>query len=166
MGHSDLDPAVHERRPWNAGLNVGPKRPLKPRDIWAISSTSMNTSACEIEHCSTSRSTASCAAAISSSSRLATLPAAGISEIGHRLSSKRLADQFSLRSSPKPAGAWKTGCSADVARYLISCSQAGWTTRGTLVPGNTYALLTIGSQRSASIAASTARILCGEQRRH
>src|ERR1044072_2225055 len=36
MGHSDLDPAVHERRPWNSGKNVGPKRPLKPRDIWAI----------------------------------------------------------------------------------------------------------------------------------
>ncbi|RYE69987.1 MAG: integrase, partial [Rhizobiaceae bacterium] len=36
MGHSDLDPAVHERRPWNAGQNIGPKRPLKPRDIWAI----------------------------------------------------------------------------------------------------------------------------------
>ncbi|TCU53600.1 phage integrase family protein [Novosphingobium sp. PhB57] len=36
MGHSDLDPAVHERRPWNAGQNVGPKRPLKLRDIWAI----------------------------------------------------------------------------------------------------------------------------------
>jgi len=36
MGHSDLDPAIHQRRPWNAGQNVGPKRPLKPRDIWAI----------------------------------------------------------------------------------------------------------------------------------
>lgn len=36
MGHSDLDPAVHERRPWNAGQSAGPKRPLKPRDIWAI----------------------------------------------------------------------------------------------------------------------------------
>lgn len=36
MGYSDLDPAVHERRPWNAGQNVSPKRPLKPRDIWAI----------------------------------------------------------------------------------------------------------------------------------
>jgi len=36
MGHSDFDPAVQERRPWNAGKNVGPKRPLKPRDIWAI----------------------------------------------------------------------------------------------------------------------------------
>lgn len=36
MGHSDLDPAVHERRPWNAGQHVGPKRPLRPRDIWAI----------------------------------------------------------------------------------------------------------------------------------
>ncbi len=36
MGHSDLDPAVRERRPWNVGKNIGPKRPLKPRDIWAI----------------------------------------------------------------------------------------------------------------------------------
>ena len=36
MGYSDLDPAVHERRPWNAGQSVGPKRPLKRRDIWAI----------------------------------------------------------------------------------------------------------------------------------
>ena len=36
MGYSDLDPAVHERRPWNAGQNVGPQRPLRPRDIWAI----------------------------------------------------------------------------------------------------------------------------------
>lgn len=36
MGHSDLDPAIHDRRPWNAGMLVGPKRPLKPRDVWAI----------------------------------------------------------------------------------------------------------------------------------
>ena len=36
MEYSDLDPAIHYRRPWNAGKNVGPKRPLKPRDIWAI----------------------------------------------------------------------------------------------------------------------------------
>ena len=36
MGYSDLDPAAHDRRPWNAGQNIGPKRPLKPRDIWAI----------------------------------------------------------------------------------------------------------------------------------
>ena len=36
MGYSDLDPAIHARRPWNAGHMVGAKRPLKPRDIWAI----------------------------------------------------------------------------------------------------------------------------------
>jgi integrase len=36
VGHSDLDPAVHERQPWNAGYIIGPKRPLRPRDIWAI----------------------------------------------------------------------------------------------------------------------------------
>ena len=36
MGYSHLDLAVSKRRPWNVGQNVGPKRPLKPRDIWAI----------------------------------------------------------------------------------------------------------------------------------
>ena len=36
MGVSDLDPDAHERRPWNAGNVVGAKRPLKPRDVWAI----------------------------------------------------------------------------------------------------------------------------------
>jgi len=36
MGYSDYDPAAKERRPWNAGQMVGQKRPLKPRDVWAI----------------------------------------------------------------------------------------------------------------------------------
>jgi integrase len=36
MGVSDLDPGAHGRRPWNAGNVVGAKRPLKPRDVWAI----------------------------------------------------------------------------------------------------------------------------------
>ncbi|WP_374613797.1 tyrosine-type recombinase/integrase [Sphingorhabdus sp.] len=36
MGISDLDPDAHGRRPWNAGSMVGAKRPLKPRDVWAI----------------------------------------------------------------------------------------------------------------------------------
>ncbi len=36
MGISDLDPGARERRPWNAGILVGAKRPLKPRDVWAI----------------------------------------------------------------------------------------------------------------------------------
>ena len=36
MGVSDIDPDAHGRRPWNAGHMVGAKRPLKPRDVWAI----------------------------------------------------------------------------------------------------------------------------------
>jgi integrase len=36
MGVSDLDRDAHGRRPWNAGNMVGAKRPLKPRDVWAI----------------------------------------------------------------------------------------------------------------------------------
>jgi integrase len=36
MGVSDLDPDAYGRRSWNAGNTVGAKRPLKPRDVWAI----------------------------------------------------------------------------------------------------------------------------------
>ncbi len=36
MGVSDLDPDARGRRAWNAGSLVGAKRPLKPRDVWAI----------------------------------------------------------------------------------------------------------------------------------
>jgi hypothetical protein len=36
MGHSEFDPAIRERRPWNAGRIVGVKRALKPQQVWAI----------------------------------------------------------------------------------------------------------------------------------
>ena len=36
MGHSEYDPAIKGRRPWNAGRMVGAKRALKPQQVWAI----------------------------------------------------------------------------------------------------------------------------------
>ena len=36
MGHSAFELASHDRQSWNSGLIVGSKRPLRPRDIWAI----------------------------------------------------------------------------------------------------------------------------------
>ena len=36
MGHSEYDPAVKDRRPWNAGRKQGAKRALKPQQVWAI----------------------------------------------------------------------------------------------------------------------------------
>lgn len=36
MGMSEYDPGVADRRTWNAGRNVGAKRALKPRQVWAI----------------------------------------------------------------------------------------------------------------------------------
>jgi len=36
MGHSPYDPTASDRRAWNAGKKVGTKRPLKPRQVWAI----------------------------------------------------------------------------------------------------------------------------------
>jgi len=35
MGHSPLDPAA-DRPAWNVGRKLGAKRPLKPKEIWAI----------------------------------------------------------------------------------------------------------------------------------
>jgi hypothetical protein len=36
MGHSVYDPGSKDRQPWNAGRKPGAKRPLKPRQVWAI----------------------------------------------------------------------------------------------------------------------------------
>ena len=36
MGHSDYDPGVKGRKPWNAGRKIGCKRALKPQQVWAI----------------------------------------------------------------------------------------------------------------------------------
>ena len=36
MGYSHLDPSAPRRVPWNSGKNVGPKRPLTQKQIWAI----------------------------------------------------------------------------------------------------------------------------------
>lgn len=36
MGYSRFDPAMQGRTAWNAGKNVGTKRPLTQKQIWAI----------------------------------------------------------------------------------------------------------------------------------
>ncbi len=36
MGHSEYDPSVKGRKPWNAGRKLGAKRALKPQQVWAI----------------------------------------------------------------------------------------------------------------------------------
>lgn len=36
MGHTTYEPALTERRPWNAGKVLGAKRALKPRQVWQI----------------------------------------------------------------------------------------------------------------------------------
>jgi integrase len=36
MGYSQYDPPVQTRTAWNVGKTVGTKRPLTPKQIWAI----------------------------------------------------------------------------------------------------------------------------------
>jgi hypothetical protein len=47
MGHSDLDPAVHERRPWNAGQKVGPS----PDEVRALRKDVVTTCATVMRDC-------------------------------------------------------------------------------------------------------------------
>jgi hypothetical protein len=35
MGHSQFDP-IADRPAWNAGRKPGAKRPLKPKQVWAV----------------------------------------------------------------------------------------------------------------------------------
>jgi integrase len=36
MRHSEYDPGINDRPPWNAGRKIGAKRALKPQQVWAI----------------------------------------------------------------------------------------------------------------------------------
>jgi site-specific recombinase XerC len=36
MGLSEYDPDFKDRKPWNAGRELGAKRPLKPWQVWAV----------------------------------------------------------------------------------------------------------------------------------
>jgi integrase len=36
MGHTTYEPVYNNRKAWNAGKMVGAKKPLKPKDVWAI----------------------------------------------------------------------------------------------------------------------------------
>jgi integrase len=36
MGHTRYEPVYDNRKAWNAGKMVGAKKPLKPKDVWAI----------------------------------------------------------------------------------------------------------------------------------
>jgi hypothetical protein len=49
------------KTPWNKGRLIGQKRPLKPKEVWAIRVRLSSNSADVISLCSISRSTASCA---------------------------------------------------------------------------------------------------------
>ena len=64
MGYSRFDPAVQGRAAWNAGKNVGTKRPLTQKQIWAIRFFLDREVVCVTVRCSIWLSTASCAAVI------------------------------------------------------------------------------------------------------
>jgi hypothetical protein len=61
---------------WNKGRLVGQKRPLRPKEVWAIRVRLQINTANAIWRCSTSPSTASCAAVISSAFGSMTSPPA------------------------------------------------------------------------------------------
>ncbi len=125
MGHSDLDPAVHDRRPWNAGQNVGQKRPFKLRDVWAIRFY--------LDRHKHLRDRALFDLAIDSKLRacdlfkirLGDLMSAGSFRDRATIIQQKPAARFTSRSCPKRAKAWRRGSTGAAEQSAISCFRAG-----------------------------------------
>lgn len=144
MGHSDLDPAVHERRPWNAGKSVMSKRPLKPRDIWAIR--------VYLGEHRRLRDRALFDLAIDSKLRGCDLVKLKIGDLVSNgsfceratVTSNKLADLCSSKLCLRLGKASKPGCDAEAVRLPTSYFRAGSTTLGTSAHGIMRGLSTNG----------------------
>jgi hypothetical protein len=136
MGHSEFDPAIRERRPWNAGRMVGAKRALKPQQVWAIRFW--------LDRERRVRDRALFDLAIDSKLRGCDVVKIRISELvsGGRVRTRATVVQqktgrpvqFELLKRLVPAS--RLGWNTEVGRSTTTPSRAGPTARGTSVLGN------------------------------
>jgi integrase len=165
MGHSDLDPAVHERRPWNVGQNVGPKRPLRPRDIWAIRFY--------LDEHKRLRDRALFDLAIDSKLRGCDLVKLRIGDLvsGRAIRNRAtviqqktgLPVQFEIMTEArKSLLAWLERRKGSLSDFVFPAGSITWAISA---PANTPASSMSGSRPSGSTSGSTARILCVGPRR-
>ena len=82
-------PTPCKTRPWNKGRLIGQKRPLKPKDVWAIRVRLQLEGRKRDLPCSTWQSTANSAAAISSAYKSMTCPPAAESGTGGTVIQKK-----------------------------------------------------------------------------
>jgi integrase len=162
MGYSDLDPAVHERRPWNADQTVGPKRPLKPRDIWAIRFY--------LDEQRRLRDRALFDLAIDSKLRGCDLVKIKIGDVVSGGQVRNRATVIQLKTGRPVQFEIMTEARRSLATWLqrrggtilVSSIQAGLITLVTSAHGNMRVLLTNGSRQSGSTSENMARIRCVE----
>lgn len=137
MGHPQFDPAIRERRLWNAGRMVGAKRALKPQQVWAIRFW--------LDRERRLRDRALFDLAIDSKLRGCDVVKIRIGELvsGGRVRARatvtqqktgRSSSSCSKRLGPASRLGWNPG----VARPMITPCQAGLSRRATLAPGSMH----------------------------
>lgn len=156
---------MHERRPWKAGKNIGPKRPLKPRDIWAIRFY--------LDEHRRLRDGALFDRAIESKLRSCDLVKLKVGDLVSGGSFRDRATviqqktgrpvQFEIMTEArKSLEAWLQRRGGMIQDFVFPSRM---TTSATSAHGNTPDLSTNGFQRSASTSGSMAPIRCARQKR-
>ena len=116
MGHSSFDPV--DRPAWNMGRKLGAKRPLKPKEIWAIRFFLDQGHRLRDRALFDLAIAANCEAAISSVSVSAIWLPAGAFAPEQWSFSRRRSDLFSSSCSSRRAPASLRGLSLTMARKL------------------------------------------------
>ena len=138
MGHSEYDPAIKERSPWNAGRMVGAKRALKPQQVWAIRFW--------LDRERRLRDRAMFDLAINSKLRGCDVVKVKIGDLvsGGRVRSRAMVIPFNLNSWRPPVGASWPGSNAEAARLTNSSFRAASITPSMSAPDNMLDLLMSG----------------------
>jgi hypothetical protein len=143
MGHSEYDPGVRDRRPWNAGRKLGGKRALKPQQVWTIrfwldrERQLRDRAMFDLAIDSKLRAT-------SLKSRSASLSVAAGFARERSLFSRRPVAPFSSSSLSLPAVVSSLGSNAQEVRSTTSSFRAGLIMPIISAPGSTLASLTSG----------------------
>lgn len=164
MSRIQLPATRPQRPPWNKGRLIGQKRPLLPRQVWAIRA--------RLELADNLRDLALFNLAIDSSFAAVIWFASGswtswpaVASVTACLSSKARPGDQSNSKYPRTRGdLYSPGLHRVPCLVRCSCSPAGSTVHHTFRRDSTHVSFMIGCVQSGSIQADMARILSGEPR--
>ena len=157
-------PVPRKRAPWNKGRLIGQKRPLKPKDVWAIR--------VRLQLQGRKRDLALFNLAIDSKLRGCDLVHLQVDDVctGGRVRDrgtviqKRQGDRSSSKSWSRPEPRSMIGCRRSTSGTVATCSRAVSEPNRISLRGNTLASSMPGSRARGSTVRPTAHIQCAGRR--